>query len=155
MQKINQESLAKKSVTYNIDVSDDITNISSDDFTMKILNQKENTKEQVGVMALIAIMEPATESQSSREYKQLLRSHPSNKIKVLLDSGFNGDLYFLAKGKDKPFPYLTRQTPKSWRTSNGSFQTNGRGKIRLKFLSILLAESTPYNLTLWNMTNII
>ena len=25
------------------------------------------------------------------------------------------------------------QATKSWRTSNGSFQTNGRGKIRLKF----------------------
>jgi hypothetical protein len=50
-----------------------------------------------------------------------------------LDSGSNGDLYFLPKGKDKPFPYLTRQAPKSWRTSNGSFQTNGRGKLRLKF----------------------
>ena len=37
------------------------------------------------------------------------------------------------KGKDKPFPYLTRLAPKSWRTSNRSFQTNERGKIRLKF----------------------
>jgi hypothetical protein len=77
-------------------------------------------------------MEPATESQSSRAYKQPLRSRPSNKIRVLLDSGSDGDLYFLPKGKDKPFPYLTRQVPKSW-NSNGSFQTNGRGKIRLKF----------------------
>ena len=36
------------------------------------------------------------------------------------------------KGKDKPFPYLTRQAPKSWRTSNRSFQTNEGGKLRLK-----------------------
>jgi len=40
---------------------------------------------------------------------------------------------FPTKGKDKPFPYLTRQAPKSRRTSNGSFQTNGTGKLRLKF----------------------
>jgi hypothetical protein len=92
-----------------------------------------NTKDKLGVMALIAIMEPATESQSSRSYKHPRRSHPSNKIKVPLDSGSDGDLYFLQKGKDKPCPYLTRQAPKSWRTSNGSFQTNGRSKIRLKF----------------------
>jgi hypothetical protein len=84
-------------------------------------------------MALVAIMEPVAESQSSRAYKQPLRSRPSNKIKVLLNSGSNGYLYFLPKGKDKPFPYLTRQAPKSWRTSSGSFQTNGRGKLRLKF----------------------
>ena len=113
-------------------MSDDTTNVSSDNITMKTL-QKENTKEQLGVTALIAIMEPATESQSSRAYKQPLRSRPSNKIKVLLDSGSDGDLYFLQKGKDKPFPYLTRQAPKSWRTSNGSFQTKGRGKLKLKF----------------------
>jgi hypothetical protein len=36
---------------------------------MKTLDRKENTKEQLGVMASIAIMEPATESQSSRAYK--------------------------------------------------------------------------------------
>jgi hypothetical protein len=63
-------------------------------------------------MALIAIMEPATESHYSRAYKHPLRSCPSNKIKVLLDAGSDGGLYFLPKGKDKPFPNLTRQVPK-------------------------------------------
>ena len=92
-----------------------------------------HTKDRLGVTALVAIMEPATESQSSRANKQPLRSRPSNKIKVLLDSGSDGDLIFLPKGKDKPFPYLTRQVPKSWHTSNGSFQTIGQGKIRVKF----------------------
>ncbi len=86
-----------------------------------------HTKDRLGVTALVAIMEPATESQSSRAYKQPLRSRPSNKIKVLLDSGSDGDLIFLPKGKDKPFPYLTRQVPKSWHTSNGSFRTNRWG----------------------------
>ena len=93
----------------------------------------KDTTARLGVTAVIAIMEPATESQSSRAHKQPLRSRPSNKIRVLLDSGSDGDLYFLPKGKDKSFPYLTRQAPKSWRTSNGSFQTHGRGKFRLKF----------------------
>ena len=64
-------------------------------------------------MALVAIMEPAIENQSSRVSKQPLKSCPSNKGKVLLDSGSNGDLYFLPKGKDKPFLYLTRQVLKS------------------------------------------
>eukprot|EP00804_Cyclotella_cryptica_P017417 CCRYP_016643-RA/>CCRYP_016643-RA protein AED:0.05 eAED:0.05 QI:1387/-1/1/1/-1/1/1/282/1119 len=102
------------------------------------INHKEeviapNTKDRLGVTTLVAIMEPATESQSARAYKQPLRSRPSNKIKVLLDSGSDGDLIFLPKGEDKPFPYLARQVPKSWHTSNGSFQTTGRGKIRVKF----------------------
>jgi hypothetical protein len=134
-----QEKILKKSCNKNIvnnnnnDVSNDTTKVSSDNATMKTITQKENTNKQLGVMALIAIMKPATESQSSRAYKQPLRSCPSNKIKVLLDSGSDGDLYFLQKGKDKTFPYLTRQAPKSWRTSTGSFQTNGRSKLRLKF----------------------
>ena len=134
-----KKSCNKKIATNNSDVSNDNNNISSDNITMKTQKMDKNpspkisTKEKLGVTALIAIMEPATESQSSRVNKQPLRSRPSNKIRVLLDSGSDGDLYFLPKGKDKPFPYLTRQAPKSWCTSNGSFQTNGRGKIRLKF----------------------
>ena len=120
-------------------MSNDTTNISSDNVTMKTQkmdknqNHTKNTTAHLGVTAVIALMEPATESQSSRAHKQPLRSHPSNKIRVLLDFRSNGDLYFLPKGKNKPFPYLTRQAPKSWHTSNGSFQTYGRGKIRLKF----------------------
>ena len=56
-------------------------------------------------------MAPVTESQTSRINKQPLKGHPSNKIKVLLDSGSDGDLFFLPKGRDIPFPYLTRQVP--------------------------------------------
>ncbi len=79
-------------------------------------------------------MEPATESQIFSRKKLPLVSHPSNKIKVHLDSGSDGDLYFLQKGTDKHFTYLKRQVPKSWHTSNGSFQTNGRVKLRVKFV---------------------
>ena len=81
---------------------------------------------------MVAIMEPATQSQAFKRHKQPLKGHPSNKIKVLLDSGSDGDLYFLQKGKDKPFPYLTRMVPKSWHMSNMSFQTNGRANLRVK-----------------------
>ncbi len=85
-------------------------------------------------MAVVAIMEPATENSSSKRPQIPLMSRPSNKIRVLLDTGSNGDLFFHEKGKPKPFPYLTRQVPKSWHTSNGTFQTHGRGKLRIKFL---------------------
>ncbi len=120
----SEKSCSKINVTNN-------TNVSMDNITVKTTNKgktqnkTKDTKERLGVTAIIAIMEPATESQSSRAYKQPLRSRPSNKIRVLLDSGSNGDLYFLPKGKDKPFSYLTRQAQKSWCTSSGSFQTNG------------------------------
>ena len=56
-----QENLSKKScnnkiVTNNNDVYNDTTNVSSNNITMKTINQKENTKEQLGVTDLIAIM---------------------------------------------------------------------------------------------------
>jgi len=79
-------------------------------------------------------MELANEDLSSEGPKLPLKSHPGNKIRVLLDTGSNGDLYFHEKGKPKPFPYLTWQVPKSWHMSNGTFQTYGRGKFRIKFL---------------------
>ncbi len=84
-------------------------------------------------MTLIAIMGQESESQTSRVNKQHLKDCPSDKIKVLLDSGSDGDLLFLPKKRDKLFPYLTWQVPKSWHTSNGLFQTTGQGKIRVKF----------------------
>ena len=85
-------------------------------------------------MAIVAIMEPVTEDLSSKRPQISLTSHPSNKIWVLLDTGSNGDLFFHEKGKPKPFPYLTRQVPKSWHMSYGTFHTHGSGKLRLKFL---------------------
>ena len=54
-------------------------------------------------------------------------------IRVLLDSGSDGDLLFHQKGKPKHVPYLTRQVPCSWHTSNGVFQTKGRAKLSIRF----------------------
>ena len=97
-------------------------------------NKPVDPPEDIGVMALVAIMEPATENLASKGPHIPLRSCPSNKIRVLLDTGSNGDLFFHEKGKPKPFPYLTRKVPKSWHTSNGTFHMHGRGKLIIKFL---------------------
>jgi hypothetical protein len=40
---------------------------------------------------------------------------------------------FHKKGTNKCFPYRTRQVPKSWCTSNGTFQTEGGGNLEVKF----------------------
>ena len=58
-----------------------------------------NTKDHLGITALTAIMELATESQDFRANKQPLKGCFSNKIKVLLDSGSDGDFFFLPKGR--------------------------------------------------------
>jgi hypothetical protein len=54
-------------------------------------------------------------------------------IRVLLDSGLDGDLLFHQKGKPKHFPYLTRQVPCSLHTSNGVVHTKGMGKLLIRF----------------------
>ena len=62
-------------------------------------------------------------------YKNLKHStgcHTSNTvIKILLDSGSDGDLLFHEKEIERHFPYLTRQVPKSWHTFNESFLKGG------------------------------
>jgi len=40
---------------------------------------------------------------------------------------------FHPKGTKKYFPYLTRQVPKPWCTSNGTFHTEGKGSIEVNF----------------------
>ena len=62
------------------------------------------------------------------------RSHKNNFLRVLLDTGSDGDLMFHKKGTTKRFPYLNRQVPKSWHMSHGCFHTKGRGKVTLKFI---------------------
>ena len=83
----------------------------------------------------MAIIEPVTENLTTKGPPIPLRSCPSNKIRVLLDTGIDGDLFFYEKGKPKLFPYLTRRVPKSWHMSNGTFHMNGRDKLRIEFLN--------------------
>ena len=40
---------------------------------------------------------------------------------------------FHKKGAHKSYPYLTRQVPKSWSTSNGIIHTKGKGSLQVKF----------------------
>ena len=86
------------------------------------------------VTAVLAVQKLATGSQSSTKLKHLSRSRKNSFLRVLLDTGSDGDLMFHKKGTIKRFPYLNRQVPKSWHTSNGCFHTKGRGKVTLKFI---------------------
>ena len=68
------------------------------------------------------------------KFEHSTRSCPSNTvIKVLLDSGSDGNLIFHEKGRPMHFPYLTRQVPNSWHMLSGSFLTKGRSKVSFKF----------------------
>ena len=74
-----------------------------------------------------------TGDQAFTDLEQPSKHCNNNLIRVLLDTGSDGDLMFHKKGTYKHFPYLTRQVPKSWHMSNGSFQTKGRAEVNLKF----------------------
>ncbi len=86
------------------------------------------------VTAVLAVQKLATGNQSSTKLKHLSRSRKNNFLRVLLDTGSDGDLIFHKKGSIKWFPYLNRQVPKSWHTSNGCFHTKGGGKVTLQFI---------------------
>jgi len=93
-----------------------------------------------GVTAVMAMLVEPTPSKASTYKSKYMKPKTSSKkvqkpklIRVLLDSGSDGDLFFHKKGTPKCFPYTTRQVPKTWCTSNGNFHTEGRGKLELKF----------------------
>jgi hypothetical protein len=54
-------------------------------------------------------------------------------VRVLLDSGSNGDLIFVSKDKPMLLPYSKWLVPKSWNTLNGTFQTQCKAWAELNF----------------------
>jgi hypothetical protein len=63
---------------------------------------------------------------SNKHYKQKL-------VRVLLDSGSDGDLVFVDKGKPMLLPSSKRLVPQPWNTLNGMFQTKRKAEIKLNF----------------------
>jgi hypothetical protein len=63
---------------------------------------------------------------SNKHYKQKL-------VRVLLDSGSDGDLIFIDKDKPMLLPSLKRLVPQSWNILNGRFQTKQKAEIELNF----------------------
>ncbi len=63
--------------------------------------------------------------------------HRSNKhckqkiVRVLLNSGSDGNLIFVNKNKPMLLLYSKRLVPQSWNTSNGMFQTKHKARIEL------------------------
>jgi hypothetical protein len=107
---------------------------SDEGSTVSDTSSNADTDGKAGVTAIIAkLVHNKADSQSSSGLKHQSKSRKSNLIRVLLDSGSDGDLWFQEKGTKSRFPYLTRQVPKSWHTSNGSFLTKGRGEVNLTF----------------------
>ena len=94
-------------------------------------NKPVDPPQDIGVMALVAMMEPLTEYSSSKGPQSPLSICHGNKIWGILDTGSNGDLFFHEKGKPKPFSFLA-----GWCQSLGIHQivSSTRSKLRIKFL---------------------
>ena len=112
------------------------------------VNSSFKSKKEGRVTAVVAKAryQKATENQAKQRLEHSARSHPSNAvIKVLIDSGSDGNLMFHEKGKPVHFPYLTRQVSNSWHTLNGSFLTKRRSNVSLKFFEY--SNSTEFLVT--------
>ncbi len=61
-------------------------------------------------------------------------------MRVLLDSGSNGDLIFVNKDKPMLLPYFKRLVPQSWNTSNGIFLTRRKARVELNVFEYFDSE---------------
>ena len=105
----------------------------TDSTTSSVKDQKKQM-----VTSVIAIIDTAMEDKSSGHEQSKRRRHNSKllftkKIRVLLDSGSDGDIWFHRKGTTKRFPYTERHMVKAYHTSNGKFRTQGQAKFAMKF----------------------
>jgi hypothetical protein len=65
-------------------------------------------------------------------------------VRVLLDSGSDGDLVVVDKDKPMLVPSSKRLVPQSRNTSNGRFQIKEKAEIELLSLNIPIAKGTLY-----------
>jgi hypothetical protein len=112
------------------------------DVTMSSSSQKEGILKKNSILpkkdppegktnALVAVMRGRPKhghhlQHSNKHYKQKL-------VRVLLDSGSDGDLVFVDKDKPMLLPSSKRFVPQSWNTPNGIFQTKRKAEIELNF----------------------
>ena len=104
-----------------------------------------------GVTAIVAVIKagprlncldrPRQTQNKISKAKSSNKKVPKDIVRILLDSGSDGDLMFHEKGTKKCFPYLARQTPKSWCTSNGVFLTKGKTSLEVKFFEYSNSKS--------------
>ena len=115
------------------------SNMDEESISPSVVEQK--------VTAVIALIDTATEDKENgiEHSKRCRRSSKllfTKKVRVLLDSGSDGDIWFHRKEATKRFPYTERQLVKSYQTSAGDFRTKGQAKFELKFFEY--SESYRY-----------
>ena len=114
---------------------DDDEKVTSSTKSKEILvtnSTPENNNPSEGkTTAIVAVMrgkpkEGYHRHRSNKHYKKKL-------VRVLLDSGSDGDLVFVDKDNTMLLPYSKRLVPQSWNTSNGIFHTKHKARVELNF----------------------
>jgi hypothetical protein len=122
--------------------SNPLTRGNADDVTMTSSSQSKEIHKNYSTpaasyppegstTAVVAVMrgnpkEGYTHHHSNKHCKQTI-------VRVLLDSGSNGDLIFVNKDKSMLLPYLKRLVPQSWNTLNGIFLMRCKVRVKLNF----------------------
>jgi hypothetical protein len=97
--------------------------------TNTILSNKDPTEGKT--TAIVAVMRGR---HKHRHQRQCSNKHYNQKlVRVLLDSGSDGNFIFVDKNKPMLFPSSKRLVPQSWNTLNGMFQTKRKAEIKLNF----------------------
>ena len=113
---------------------DDVSMTSSTQNESKKVNHStlvEGDPPEGKTTAVVAVMRGNSKHgyhrhRSNKHYKKQI-------VRVLLDSGSDGDLVFVNKDKPMLLPYSKRLVPQSWNTSNGIFQTKRKARVELNF----------------------
>jgi hypothetical protein len=120
--------------------SNPLTCGNADDITMTSSSQSKEIHNNHGIPTASNPLEGSTTAVVMRgNPKDGYTRHCSNKhckqtiVRVLLDSGSNGDLIFVNKDKPMLLPYLKRLVPQSWNTSNGIFLMQRKAQVELNF----------------------
>jgi hypothetical protein len=81
--------------------------------------------------AIVAVMWGRPKQSHHRQ--RSIKHYKQNLVRVLLDSGSDGDLVFVDKDKPMLLPSSKKLLPQLWNTLNGMFQTKRKAEIDLNF----------------------
>jgi len=142
LEKLNNNNYSNKNFNETAcDVTVDITDDSSESDSMSdddlSYEEEDSSVADQKVTAVVAVIDTATEDLSSghEHSKRCRRSSKllfTKKVRVLLDTGSDGDIWFHRKGATKRYPQTERQVVKSYHTSAGVFQTKEQAKFEMK-----------------------
>ncbi len=120
--------------TASVSKAGDITMTSSDQMG-KLLKKKNVTTykdpPEGKTTAIVAMIRGRPKH--SRHHQCSNKHYKRKLVRVLLDSGSDGDLIFVDKDKPMLLPSTKRLVPQSWNTSSGRFQTTEKYEIELTF----------------------